>query len=176
MATPEYCRCPPRVPTPAGAQVAIASGIPTGRRRRGRRGHDRRRPSSRRGTWSCTWDRFSNSSLQVWSLRTEDRESESGKSQAPGFMHQRRVKGLRLTDGTVRAHRGKVPTGSAAPRPWVSRTSRAHSPTASRHPPPAEGLMPAAPAYRGAALGRRSPTDRPRASRAPGATPVGTRT
>jgi len=28
MATSEYCRCPPRLPTPAGSQVAIASDEP----------------------------------------------------------------------------------------------------------------------------------------------------
>ena len=29
MATSEYCRCPPRVPTPAGAQVALIEDVST---------------------------------------------------------------------------------------------------------------------------------------------------
>ena len=64
MARSEYRRCPPRMPRRPGSQPAMASGVSHSVAAASNEGAIVRNASSRRGTWTCTWDEPSTSSLQ----------------------------------------------------------------------------------------------------------------
>ena len=140
MARSEYCRCPPRLPTPTASQVAIASGANHTVIRRAGPALGRMPANSRRGILSCTLGAL----------------STSCRDHAPAVATMARR--------SIVAHRGR---GIRAPTPCVGAAQACRAvPVAGREAPPrpfrAAAVSVAAPTTRSRGT---SPPHRPPSSR-----------